>query len=382
MKKSKVKAGKKVLAILGTKAELIKMVPLIRELSKRRIHAKILLTGQHRLDSEIAESKLGSSILGVFDKSAKGRGRFDSKAGALLWVARLTVWLFSEIRMERPSLVIVHGDTMSTFAGSIAAKAAGRKIGHVEAGLRSGSSREPFPEELSRRFADSVSEYYFCPTWQAEQNLLSEGRPRRNIFVTGNTNIDSAREKLAVRREKRRPQKNKERIPNKPFIIAKIHRHENVSDKGRLERFFRAVEDSPVKVLIILPENLKRNALKAGLSIPKNALKREFMSQSDFLKILSKSTAILTDAGGETEEACYLGIPCIQFREKSERQEAESSGAAARTTDPEKIKELINLARDKIWRVPKNAKETFGKGKAAIEIADAIENEILPKISS
>ncbi|MFH0961326.1 MAG: UDP-N-acetylglucosamine 2-epimerase (non-hydrolyzing) [archaeon] len=347
--------------VIGTKAELIKMSPVMAALKRSGPGYSSIFTGQHNIDQELKENRLSRPDY-VFDPSAKGRGRFLSKAAASIWSVKAFFWIRKALSKLKPSVVLVHGDTMTTAAGALAAKSLGLTLAHIEAGLRSGSVREPFPEEISRRIADKLSDYFFCPTWHSAQNLLAEGKPRSRIFVTGNTNIDAASKKISMSQKKRRGK----------YLIAKIHRHENVTSRKRLSDFISAISASPLPVVLILPENLERQLAKFGLQVPRNAKTIKYLPQKKFLTLLASATAILTDAGGETEEACWLGVPCIQFRERAERQEAEISGAAIRTTDSKKILEAIVLAKGGKWKIPLEARKAFGTGVAAKEIVGEI----------
>lgn len=363
--------GKKAAFVIGTIAELIKISPIVSELEKRRIPYEIFFTGQHNIESALKENKMRPPKH-TFDYSAKGRGRFSSKLSAGTWVLRATGWVSKKLSADREiSLVLIHGDTMTTTAGAIGAKLAGKKLAHIEAGLRSGSAREPFPEELSRRLADSLSDYFFCPTWHSAQNLLSEGKQRSRIFVTGNTNIDVLRSKKS---------KGSAGIPKGKYAIAKLHRHENITSKERIRKFFRAIELSPLPTILILPENLKRQAEKFKIRIPKTERTEGFLPQKKFLSLLSNATTILTDAGGETEEACYLRVPSIQFRKHSERTEAESTGASVRSIVPEEIAEHLKRAKSGKWKITGNARLVFGEGRASKEIADFVRDFLSGKI--
>lgn len=346
----------RIAVVLGTRAELIKMAPILSELKRRRISAELVFTGQHNIDAELRQLGIPKPAH-VFDSSASGRGRFASKASAGLWLARAFLWLARSLGRLKPSLVLVHGDTMTTAAGALAAKSRGLKLAHIEAGLRSGSLREPFPEEISRRIADALSDYFFCPTYDAAGNLLAEGKPRSRIFITGNTNIDVVR-KLAPCRARRGN-----------YVLAKLHRHENVTSRARVARFLLAIGGSPIPVRLITTENLERALIKFKLKIPGRVRKIGWLPSRKFLSLLAGAKAIVTDAGGETEEAAYLGTPCIQFRERSERREAEAAGAAWRTTDPGRIRGILgSLGR---WKKPHN-REIFGSGDAGRRIADEL----------
>jgi UDP-N-acetylglucosamine 2-epimerase (non-hydrolysing) len=361
------KGSPAVAVVLGTKAELIKMSPVLRELSRRRIPTSLVYTGQHNIEAELKEHKLSKPDF-VFDSSAKGRGRFSSKISASLWSLSAFLWIRGILSRTKPTLVLVHGDTMTTAAAALAAKTANPRpsLAHVEAGLRSGSLREPFPEELSRRVTDSLSDWLFAPTYRSAGNLLSEGRPRDTIIITGNTNID------VVSSYKNRTPRNKG-----TYIIAKLHRHENIHSRKRLSSFVSVLVNSPFPVKLVLTENLERMLRKFSLAIPKKVKILPFLPQKKFIRLVSGARAILTDAGGETEEATFLGIPCIQFREKSERQEAELSGAALRTTDDRKILAALTNLRKTKHLVEKPARDVFGSGRAAREIVDFISKNIL-----
>ncbi len=363
----------RVAIVLGTKAELIKMSPVMHELARRRIAYSFVYTGQHNIEAELREHGIPAPDF-VFDASAKGRGRFSSRLSASAWSFSAFLWLRERLSAIKPRIVLVHGDTMTTAAGALAVRTIFPRplLAHVEAGLRSGSLSEPFPEEISRRVADSLSDWFFASTYYAAGNLLAEGKPRDRIVVTGNTNIDVlslGRPGKAGRRKLRN------------YIIAKLHRHENIHSRKRLERFLRVLERSPFRAKLLMTENLARMLKRFSLEPPRKVQVLGFLPQRRFFSLLGGARAIITDAGGETEEAAYLSVPCIQFRERSERQESELSGASIRTTDDRKILSALESLRNKkaghFGGKAAPAANVFGEGRAAREIVSFLQKNIL-----
>jgi UDP-N-acetylglucosamine 2-epimerase len=358
----------KIAVVLGTKAELIKMAPVLNELSRKKIAYSLIFTGQHNITSELREHGLRRPEFSM-GSPAQQRGRFSSKASASLWSVRAFFWIRRTLARLKPKLVIVHGDTMTTAAASLAAKSFPRPpaLAHVEAGLRSGSLSEPFPEEMSRRVTDSLSDWFFCPTYHAAGNLLAEGKPRGRIAITGNTNIDLI--------SHLRPKKKRGN-----YVIAKLHRHENLSSRKRLKGFIRVLSQSPIPIRLILTENLVRQLKKFGLALPSKVKTLSFRPQKKFAALLSSARAIITDAGGETEEAAFLGVPAIQFRERTERGESEVSGLSVHTTDPGRVLNCLSEIKrtGRLPGAPKRFDRTaFGEGKAAAQIVEFLRGNIL-----
>jgi UDP-N-acetylglucosamine 2-epimerase (non-hydrolysing) len=365
-----------ILIVLGTRAELIKMAPVMKELNARKMKYFFLHTGQHGINDLAKELGVRKPDL-VLSKPSSVRGGFGvSKLKALVWGAKIFFKTRKAIKRIRPKMVLVHGDTMSTALASFAAKSllARPLLAHVEAGLRSGDLQEPFPEEISRRVADFFSDYWFAPTELARENLLREGKKKERVFVTGNTSMDLLHEKVGEAASSR------EKIPRKPFLYAQLHRQENIKSRERLQAFCHVLLNAPCKVVLVLVENTRAQMEKFGLLKPITSSPRIIVKPAlpytDFLKVFSNAACVLTDGGGEIEEACALQIPCIVFRVASERQEAEKAGCALRTgCNPVKALDAIEdaLAKRGVFKKISSAKNPFGSGDAGKKIVGCIE---------
>ncbi len=369
-----------IVIALGTRAELIKMAPVMRELAVRKTEYYYVHSGQHDVRDLCASLGVRKPDLSL-EIPGTTRGRFGGTLEALYWSVRTILRLrnvFTDKKhVGNVKLVLVHGDTMTTATAALAARSIlfnRPKVGHVEAGLRSGDLSEPFPEEISRRIADACSDLFFAPTKKAADNLKSEGIGKSKIFVTGNTNIDVLKQNLPLAK------KSKLALPKPPYILAQLHRQENIKSKERLEAFIGLLEKIPARVLFIFLENTRAKAKKYGLekrilSAP-NITTTDNMPYHEFLRAFSNASLIITDGGGQTEEACALKIPAIIFRQASERQEAEEAGCAMRVgSDAAKALSLAKeaLSHGAFYKRAKRSKNPFGEGNAAKKIADAIQ---------
>jgi UDP-N-acetylglucosamine 2-epimerase (non-hydrolysing) len=358
----------KILICIGTSGELIKIAPVMRELQKRKIQYFFLNTGQHNLTNMIKELevKLPNKEFRLINKKEK-RGRFETVPEALRWgFIGLFLKLRKIIKENNPKFVIVHGDTMTTALTSIVSKTIPKiKLAHVEGGIRSHSVREPFPEELMRKVTDTFADILFAPTDYSTKNV----KHKKEVIVTGNTNIDSLL--FALNKIKNIP-KSEER-----YLIAKTHRQENIKSNKRITNFIEIITKTKHKVYFILTPNTKRILEK--LNLMKKLQKKNItivteLPYLEFIKLYRDCTTILTDGGGETEEATYLKKPCIVYRYKTERQEAEHIGVAIRvSSDVNKALNLIDSAFNKNsdWnKITKNSKCPYGDGKASKRIVD------------
>ncbi len=287
--------------LLGTRAELIKMFPIMHEFEKRNVEWRWISTGQHDLTNEIAEFKIKppSAVLSKFYEKDK------TILNSTIWIIRMM--LKAKNNLSKDDVVLVHGDTMSTLIGAFAAKLVRAKLVHVEAGLRSGNLKEPFPEELIRRIVDKLSDVLFAPHHEAQDNLKKEGR---DSYVVGNTIVDSL---------------NVKRRNSNGRILALIHRQETLKNKKRLENFVHLI-NSLKKVVFLYHENTKKTLIKAGLWESITAEKQKQLQYSIFKNYLSRSRAVLTDSGGVSEECLILGVPCLIFRDATEREEVINYG--------------------------------------------------------
>jgi len=369
---------KEVMVILGTKAETIKMSPVLRELVRRGIPYFLLHTGQHDISNELNELGLRTPDA-VLEKST-GRGRFSNAIHASFWNFGKLLLIRLWIKSVSPKIVLIHGDTMTTATAAIATRSflSHRPLlAHVEAGLRSHNLREPFPEEISRRIADCASDILFCPTAFAAENVKNKHKRGKCVFVVGNTNIDSL--KYALKKGNINPDTG--RAKKNPYLLAKLHRQENIKSEKRLSEFVKILENAPMHVEFILADNTRRKMKKFGIFDRVSGLKhvsiRKDMPYIEFLKLFAGASCILTDGGGETEEACFLKVPCIEFRRFSERQEAERAGIAIRWNGNTSIviKLIESIAKIKPKHIAR-AKNPYGDGTAGAKIVAEIEKII------
>lgn len=235
-----------IVIALGTRAELIKMAPVMRALTSRKVNYFFLHTGQHGIDDLLSPLGVKKPDV-VLEWSASKRGRFGSATfAALLWNAKSTRRIGAVLRKLQPKVVVCHGDTMSTAAIAAACKlyAPCALIAHVEAGLRSHDLAEPFPEELSRRFVDLLSSILFAPTQTAANNLRGVIYSGKKVVVTGNTNVDVLLENLPRASKLKMPAG----LPKGQFVFAQMHRQENIRSKERCEALVKLLKAIPAPV--------------------------------------------------------------------------------------------------------------------------------------
>ncbi|MDK9705928.1 MAG: UDP-N-acetylglucosamine 2-epimerase (non-hydrolyzing) [Desulforhopalus sp.] len=371
----------KVLSIFGTRPEAIKMAPVVKELEKfpGAIQSRVCVTAQHR--------QMLDQVLELFaivpdydlDIMQPGQDLFDVTASVLKGLKPV-------LEQERPDIVLVHGDTTTTMAASLAAYYCRIKVGHVEAGLRTFDKFAPFPEEMNRKIAGGLADFHFAPTGAARDNLLAEGVPESSVFVTGNTVIDAL---LGVVEKLRGPGDLRTVIegqfafldPNKKLVLVTGHRRENFGEG--FENICLALADIAGKhpdVEILYPVHLNprvqepvRRNLGAG-RIP-NIHLIEPIDYLPFVYLMSRSHLIITDSGGVQEEAPSLGKPVLVMRQTTERPEAVTAGTVKLVgTDKEKIvKEASLLLTDRqAYENMSQAHNPYGDGKAARRIVEIL----------
>lgn len=347
-----------ILVIVGTVAELIKMVPVIEKLKKKKLDFKIICLGQQDCIQLLHEFNITNYKM--LTQPKVNRGIFENRIlKAVGWGVKLFFKLKKVIKKEKPRIILVHGDTLSTVAGTLAGKISFHPIivGHVEAGIRSGNIEEPFPEEIARRITDTFADYLFAPTPRAVHNLKNNFFTRnKKIILTGNTNIDVIKKNLpiALRQSKMKVKGN--------YVFAQMHRYENLASRERVQKFINLINKQKMKVILMIPHNSRIALKKYGFEKPFNSNVRivDNLPYYDFLSVFSRAKMIITDGGGQTEEACYLGIPTIVFRNATERQEAEETGIAHKYYENKPFKKL------------KRGNTVFGDGKASERIVKQI----------
>ena len=301
---------KKIIAVFGTRPEAVKMCPLILELKKRKcFEVKVCLTGQHREMLDSAVNFFG--IKADYDLSVMQKDQNLS-----YMTGKILAGLSPIFESEKPDLVLVHGDTASAFAASLAAFYMQIPIGHVEAGLRTYDISSPYPEEFNRRAVSLMSSYDFAPTEAARDNLIGEGKDHERVFVTGNTVIDALKFTS-----------NNEKCDGKTVLLT-AHRRENIG--AGLENIFSAARRIAQKypdfdiVCPLHPNPAVRATAEKLLGGVKNVNLCRPLDLREFHSLLARSVIVMTDSGGVQEEAAALGKPTLVLREKTERTEGGS----------------------------------------------------------
>lgn len=364
---------KKVVVVFGTRPEAIKMCPLVKELRTRKnIETLVCVTGQHRQMLDQVLDTFG--IIPDFDLSIMKDKQtlFDVTIGILEGMKAI-------LESVNPDLVLVHGDTSTTFASSLAAFYLQIPIGHVEAGLRTYDIYSPYPEEFNRQAVGVLAQYHFTPTQLSKDNLLREGKTPESIFVTGNTAIDALQ--TTIQEDYTHPEL--EWIGESRFILITAHRRENLGEPMR--HMFRAIrriieEYSDVKAIYPIHMNPRvRQIAEEELSGCERIKMIEPLEVLDFHNFLSRSYLILTDSGGIQEEAPSLGKPVLVMRDTTERPEGIEAGTLKLVgTDENNIyrhfKEL--LENDSVYQAMSQASNPYGDGTACKKIADILEGEV------
>lgn len=371
----------KVMVVFGTRPEAIKMVPVVLALKARPadFDVQVCVTAQHR---EMLDQVLELfEVTPDFDLNLMRPGQ---SLGDL--TARALQGLQEVFQQEKPDIVLVHGDTTTTFTASLAAFYQQIKIGHVEAGLRTHDIYSPWPEEFNRRVTGLVANYHFAPTAQSQQNLLNEKVSAATIAVTGNTVIDALQ--WVVKRmetDKQLSSKLADKFnfidPDKKLILVTGHRRENFGD-GFLN-ICKAIQAIAQRddVQVIYPVHLNPNVQKpvneilAGLS---NVHLIEPQDYLPFVYLMNQAYVILSDSGGVQEEAPSLGKPVLVMRDTTERPEAVAAGTVELVgTNQEKIQQAVLrlLDNDDEYQKMAFAHNPYGDGKASERIADFINNQ-------
>ena len=311
----------KVAVILGTRPEIIKMSPVIRELEKRQENYFILHTGQH----------YSYNLDRVFFEQLKlPQAKYNLEVGSgshAQQTAKILIGVEEVLQADTPDVILVEGDTNSVFAGALAAAKLHVKVGHVEAGLRSYDKN--MPEEINRILTDHCSDYLFAPTPKARQILIGEGVSEDRIFVTGNTIVDAVYQNLDIAKEQPNVLASLNLQAGQYFLVT-LHRQENVDEPRRFASILQGLDRVAGEfhlptVYPIHPHSRKRMS-EFGLN-PKNVTLIEPVSFLDFLQLESSARLILTDSGGVQEEACILGVPCVTLRDNTERPETLDVGS-------------------------------------------------------
>ncbi|EMN0395298.1 UDP-N-acetylglucosamine 2-epimerase (non-hydrolyzing) [Citrobacter freundii] len=369
---------KKILTVFGTRPEAIKMAPLVNELANNNnFETKVCVTAQHRT--------MLDQVLDIFD--IKPDYDLDlMTAGQTLndITAHILLKLKPILTEFKPDVVLVHGDTATTFAASLAAYFEKIAVGHIEAGLRTGNLYSPWPEEGNRRLTSAITNYHFAPTENSKKNLIREGIAESSIFVTGNTVIDAllmAKEKIHNNQRLLSDLEQKFSFldSKKKMLLVTGHRRESFGDGfERICLALSTVAQKNPELQIVYPVHLNPNVqepVNRLLSGINNVYLIEPQQYLPFVYLMDRSFIILTDSGGIQEEAPSLGKPVLVMRETTERPEAVHAGTVKLVgTDSEKIVDTISLLlNDKSYYEKMSfAHNPYGDGNACQRISNLL----------
>ena len=352
----------KVAVILGTRPEIIKLAPVIKELNRQKISNLIIHSGQHysyNLDQVF------------FRQLSLPKPKYKLEVGSVSPGQQISLIIERAekiLKKENPDIVLVQGDTNTVLGGALVAKKLGIKVGHVEAGLRSYDER--MPEELNRRLADHCSDLLFVPTKKAKEILVKENVSKKKIILTGNTIVDS------INASKKIKKFEKIEYLKKEYFLVSVHRQENVDDAKRFKNIVKGLHNlkKEYRVDIVFPihPRSKKMAKKYKISL-KGIETIEPVNYLQFIHLQKNARLVLTDSGGVQEETCILKIPCVTLRDNTERPETIEVGANMLAgTKPQKISKVVKkmLNQQRKWKNP------FGDGKASLKIINAIKNTI------
>jgi len=351
--------------ILGTRPEIIKMSPIVRECERMNLDYFILHTGQHysyNMDRVFFEKLELPEAKYNLDVGSGTQGK--QTADMLIGIEKI-------LQKEIPDVVLVEGDTNTVLAGALAAAKLRIKVGHIEAGLR--SYDRSMPEETNRILTDHCSDYLFAPTSTSKQILLHEGLLQKNVFMVGNTIVDAVKQNITIAQTKTQIQ-SKLNLQNE-FMLATSHRQENVDSKFHFKNLIKGLQliQNEFKIPLIYPIHPRaRKQLQLFGINPTGLTLVEPLNYLEFLQLESKAKLVLTDSGGVQEETCILKVPCVTLRENTERPETIDVGSNLLAgTSPNRIlaaaKTMIN--KNKNWTNP------FGDGKAAQKIVKILKTK-------
>lgn len=363
----------KVMVVFGTRPEAIKMAPLVLELQKQSetIETITVVTAQHRqmLDQVLETFRIQPD----YDLDIMGKNQ------SLLDITAKILEKFDPVVKEvQPDMILVHGDTTTTFAASLVAFYNQVRIGHVEAGLRTFDKYSPFPEEMNRQMTDNLADLYFAPTSESKANLLMEHHPESSIFITGNTAIDALR--LTVQ-ENYHHQVLDQLDPQKKLVLVTMHRRENQGQPMRaVFAALREMVDAHPELEVVYPVHLSPAVQEAAKDILGDHDRIHLIAPLDvfdFHNLASRSYFIMSDSGGVQEEAPSLGKPVLVLRDTTERPEGVKAGTLKLVgTDPERVKgEMTALLTDPdLYQKMSSARNPYGDGKASERIVQAIQH--------
>lgn len=363
----------KVCSVFGTRPEAIKMAPLVKELqSREELDAKVLVTAQHR--------EMLDSVLELFDITPDFDLNIMKHGQTITDITTRVLHGVGEIfEQEKPDLVLVHGDTTTTFAAALASFYQKIAVGHVEAGLRTGNIYSPYPEEMNRKLTGSLATYHFSPTIMNVENLLRENISKENVVITGNTVIDAL---LSVTDKSYRfeiEELNEIDETKQRLILLTCHRRENWGEP--MKQIFEAINELTSKhsdVVVVFPMHKNPSIRELARTYFENNPSVRLIEPLDyepFANLMKKSYLILTDSGGIQEEAPALGKPVLVLRTETERPEAVKAGTVRIAgIETERIVQLADelLSSQKSYDEMAHAANPYGDGTSSKQIADFI----------
>ncbi|ATN02253.1 UDP-N-acetylglucosamine 2-epimerase (non-hydrolyzing) [Staphylococcus capitis] len=360
---------KKIMTIFGTRPEAIKMAPLVKALEKdAELEPVVVVTAQHR--------EMLDSVLNTFDITPCHDLNIMKSGQTLSDITSKSMVLLEEvIKKESPDMVLVHGDTVTTFSGSLAAFYNQLPIGHVEAGLRSYDKYSPFPEEMNRQMVGVMADLHFAPTFNAAKNLLDEGKSSNNVVITGNTAIDAMNYTINENYTSQIIDKHR----NKKFILLTAHRRENIGQP--MINVFKAVRkliDQYEDLALVYPVHMNprvRELAEAYLGHHDRIELIEPLDVIDFHNFAKHAYLIMTDSGGIQEEAPSLHKPVLVLRDSTERPEGVEAGTlrVIGTNEDSVYEETKRLLDDKqLYKHMSEANNPYGDGNASNRIVNHI----------
>lgn len=366
----------KVMTIFGTRPEAIKMAPVVKALEAADdMESIVTVTAQHR---EMLDQVLHLfSITPDYDLNIMSQGQtlYDVTCRALLGLQGV-------LKEAKPDVILVHGDTTTTFVGALAAFYEGIPVGHVEAGLRTGNIYSPFPEEMNRKLTGAIGTYHFAPTSTSESNLLKENINPAHLYVTGNTVIDALQTTVQTDYTFKEELLNQIDYINNKVILVTTHRRENLGDPMR--NVYEAVRDiineqADVEVIFPMHCNPKvRSIVQEVLGDMPRVHLIEPLEYEPFANLMARTYLIMTDSGGIQEEAPSLGKPVLVLRDTTERPEAVEAGTVKLVgTDKESVYRTATelLMNETAYLAMSNAVNPYGDGLASDRIVQALRHE-------
>ena len=362
----------RIMSVFGTRPEAIKMAPLVKELASRgEIESLCCVTAQHR--------QMLDSVMEVFDITADCDLDIMTPRQTLSTItSKCLLGMDGAIEQLKPDMILVHGDTSTTFAGALSAFYHQVPVGHVEAGLRTYDKYSPFPEEMNRKLVTSIADLYFCPTKNNRENLLKEGIDK-GIFITGNTVIDALKTTVRSDYVFATSELNELDYAHKKVILVTCHRRENYGEPMKnIMLALRQIAEQNEDVELVYPVHLSpvvREAVDAYLRGAPRVHLIDPLPADEMHNIMARCYMVLTDSGGLQEEAPALGKPVLVMRRETERPEAVEAGTVklCGVVQDDIVTMAERLIRDKsAYEKMAHAVNPYGDGNACKRIADAI----------